>query len=688
MAKEKKSDKFIIDVVPLTRIPLTRNQSFSYLNDKKLAPGTLVSVPLFRRKLEGIVLGSRSDFHRLGNIELKKIDKIIEENFLTEEQMKLAQFISDYYISPLGIVMKGFVPKRQKRIKNYELRIENKKKNIILTAEQQNAVNLISNFKFKISNFLLYGLSGSGKTEVYIHSIIKLKEKEKNLQFLVLVPEQTLTPQAMERYGAYFSPDEMVLLSSNVTKGQYWSNWQKIKSGEAKIIIGTRMAVFAPFKKLGMVVIDEEQDMSYKQWDMNPRYDARTLAEKMGELYQCPVVFGSATPRLESYYKAMNKNIKLVELPELDLKNVDSQLVISNLEKKTSRLPITNNQLRSIELVDMRKEKWQKPKNYSSISKKLQGEIAYALKNKQQAVLFINRQGMSNFSVCENCKTVLRCPRCDRALIKSNKGNYKCVHCAHETSIIPECSKCHGIAFKNVGLGTQKVEKEIKDIFPGAKILRLDSEVAKKKNSQEEIYESFSSGAADILIGTQMISKGWDLPNVSLVGIIDTDNLFSIPDFSAAEKAFDYIFQVSGRTSRPDARFPGVVIIQTFNPENKTIKWAQSRDFESFFKKELEERKILYLPPYGKIIKLVIQDFNYKKAASAANDVFKMICKLSSEIQVSEPQDAYVSKIRGRFKKQITIKIKSKNKAVNNLVKILKSLPNGWIIDVDPISII
>ncbi|MCX6813627.1 MAG: DEAD/DEAH box helicase family protein, partial [Candidatus Azambacteria bacterium] len=289
--------KFILDVAPLTKIPLTREQYFWYLADKNLPPGTLVSAPLFKRKMEGIVIGSKSDFKRSGNIKLKNIETIIEENFLNDRQLKLAKFISEYYISPLGVVLKNFIPKRIKSRKNKNDKgisdssqrpepTVGKRGEIILTPGQKSAVDKISkSYELKAKSYLLFGSSGSGKTEVYIHSILKLKKQNPEFQFLILVPEKTLTPQAVERYGAYFPSGETAVLSSNIPKGQYYSSWQKIRSNEAKIIIGTRMTVFAPFKKLGLIVIDEEQDISYKQWDMNPRYDARIVAEKLAEIH-------------------------------------------------------------------------------------------------------------------------------------------------------------------------------------------------------------------------------------------------------------------------------------------------------------------------------------------------------------------------------------------------------------------
>lgn len=664
----RKPKNHILDIVPLTRISLTRNQSFWYLSNEKIATGSLVSAPLFHRKVEGIVLNSRDDFKRFGGIKLKNIEKIIEEKFLTEKQLELAKFISDYYISPLGIVMKNFVVKRTKERKknNQTSRTDttNPTDCLRLTAEQKEAVNQISK---GFSKFLLFGPSSSGKTEVYIHSILEIRKRDPKAQFLILLPEKTLAPQALERYGKYFKPEEISILNSNISKGQHYSAWHKIKSGEAKIIIGTRMAVFAPFQKLGLIVIDEEQDMSFKQWDMNPRYDARTVAEKLAKLNQCPIVRGSATPSIESYYKTINKEYKLLKLPELNI-----------AEPRQDGDKIQN----SI-IVDMKKERWER--NTSCISKKLKSEIAYALKYEQQVILFVNRQGMSTFSVCESCKNILKCPKCDRALIYENSGTYKCPHCNYKTSPIPQCSKCKGLSFKNVGIGTQKVEKEIENFFPGINILRADSQTIKTAGAQDKIYSDFSQKKASILIGTQMISKGWDLRNVSLIGIIDTDNLFSVPDFGTSEKAYQHILQVSGRTSRFGAKFPGVVIIQTYHPENKMLQMANERNFSDFFEKEIKERKDLELPPFGKLVKLVFQDYSLKKISTETQRVYKILENIPG-IRATEAQESFVPKIRGRFRRQIIVKYKEKISAL--LRKELNKLGPGWIIDVDPISLI
>jgi len=675
MAEEK--TQFILSITPLVRIPLNRDQFFYYLADEKLPAGTLVSIPLFKKTVEGIVIESKNDFSRVGGMTLKKIEKVLEPNFLTKEQLALARYISEYYVISLGVVLKNFVPKRAKS-RNMKPSFASPcakatagkqetsgEKKITLTDEQDEAVKKIT--KKGADKFLLFGPAGSGKTEVYIHSILELKKQNPKNQFLILVPEKTLTPQALERYGAYFPENEIALLSSNLSKGALFSNWQRIKSGEAKIIIGTRMAVFAPFRKLALIVIDEEQDMSFKQWDMNPRYDARAVAEKLSNIFYSKLVRGSATPSVETYFKTQNKNYTLLTLSDsYHPKNSIAQKVRS-----------------TIELVDMKKERW--AKNYSCISKKLRSEISYALKNNLQTILFINRQGMSNFSVCKSCKTVLKCPDCDRALIYGSR-EYKCPHCAFVASAIPNCSKCHGIEFRNIGLGTQKVEKEVRDFFSSARVLRLDSDGSKEKDFQKIAYEKFSRGEIDILIGTQMITKGWDLPKMALVGVIDADNMLTLPDFRVGEKAWQDLVQLSGRVSRPGARFPGRIIIQTYHPENKILTLAAQNNYSAFYDQELPDREILHYPPFGKIAKLVFEDYNQKRVASETERVYNLLASENCAVQISPPADAYVSKIRRRFRRQLILKFPEK--LPQEILIILNALPTGWVIDIDPASII
>ncbi len=681
-------NKFIIDIAPLAPLPIGRKQFFSYLWNEEIPTGALVSVPFFRRNLEGVVIGSHFDFRGFENMRLKKINRVLEKNFLDEKQLELARFVSDYYYSPLGIVLKAFIPKRINARTNNQKFKKAEKKKFVLTKEQASAIKKIAarSLKFRIENFkfLLYGPASSGKTEIYINAILKIRQKNPEAQFLVLLPELTLVPQAVERYSALFKTKEIVLLHSKISKGRFYSAWQKIKSGSAKIIIGSRMAVFAPFQKLGLIVIDEEQDASFKQWEMSPRYDARKTAEKLAKIHKCPIIFGSATPSINSYYRSLEKEIDLIKLPPLKPGAANDKQQLENKNKETlaiHRLPPI-----AVELIDMRKEKWRK--NHSPVSKNLQSEVVRALKNKSQVILFVNRQGFSFFSVCAHCKNVLRCPQCDRALIYNLEGYYKCPRCSHKTDIFPACRQCQGTNFRNIGVGTQQIEKEISKMFAGARLKRIDSETVRKSGEQEKIYLDFSEGKIDILIGTQMITKGWDLPNVSLIGIIDTDSLFNFPDFNAAERTFQHLAQIAGRAARTQSRVAGKVIMQTYHPEHPIIQAAVEMDYHKFYQSEITIRKSLFYPPFGQIIKIIKRDRDKNKVERETEKFYQVLQKNfdSSDIFASYPQDPLVSKVGRNFQKQIIIKIK-KADILKNLSPILRKLGKGWIIDVDPISI-
>jgi primosomal protein N' (replication factor Y) (superfamily II helicase) len=683
------NQKFLIDVIPVARIPLSRQQFFSYVFDRPLPIGTLVLIPLFRRNIEGIVLGSRPEFQHTGGFQLKKITNVIEEAFLTTQQLQLAEKISNYYLTSLGTVLRHFMVKRviARVTNNQSSAISNQEtKNIILTKEQGTAVAVIasSHLELDIRNlkFLLHGPSSSGKTEVYLNSILELRKRNPDQQFLILLPELTLAPQALARYRAYFPEKEIALLHSKISKGQLYQSWQKIKSGQAKIIIGTRLALFAPFQDLGLIVVDEEQDMAFKQWDMNPRYDARKGAQLLSEIFACPLVFGTSTPRIETFQKTQAGEIKLLTLPKLVLP-----------DNKDYHLPPT-----TYHLVDMRKEKWtdyagKKKPNLSLLSLKLQGEISYALSHKLQTVLFVNHQGMSNFSICAGCKAVLRCLKCDRALIYENSGEYKCLHCNYTSGAFATCVACKGLEFKNVGIGTQLVEREVKKLFPAAQVKRLDGTSAKIAKEKEQVFEDFSNRKIDILIGTQMITKGWDNPNVGLVAIIDADSLFTSPDFLTDERAYANIMQVAGRTGRFGATYPGQVLIQTYHPENKIFNFILNQNYADFFQAQTKERQALSYPPFGKIIKLTFKDEAKEKVEKVSRVVFEKLANLISQtdyLSLTEPDRPLVSKIRTKFIQQMILKIKTGDGPKPlpvEVIKFLASLPTGWAIDVDPISI-
>jgi primosomal protein N' (replication factor Y) len=336
----------------------------------------------------------------------------------------------------------------------------------------------------------------------------------------------------------------------------------------------------------------------------------------------------------------------------------------------------------------MRQERWKK--NYSSISHKLKSEIAYALKNKSQIILFINRQGMSSFSICSACKNVLRCPSCERALVYQAEGYYQCLHCSYKTDILANCRKCGGARFQNIGIGTQKIEKDIKNEFPGANIQRIDQNEVKKIFTLEKINQDFTGGKIDILIGTQMAIKGWNLPKVALIGIIDADNLLHWPDFTANEKAFQNIIQAAGRSGRLESQMPGKTLIQTFSPENPVIQFAAKLDYENFFKTEISERENLKYPPFSRLIKIIGRDTDPKRLDKEAEMIYKKIKKQVSgrkDMAISPFIDPLVSKIQGIYRQHCIIKyIDKENRIPLFLERELARLPSKWVIDVDPAS--
>lgn len=662
----------IIDIIPLIRLPLSRQQSFSYLNENSVPFGTLVSIPFFRRNVQGIAIGNRDDFFRFGNIKLKKINKILDESLITEKQMELARFISEYYLCPLGIVLKFFVVKKTKYRGLQPTNHGKKSKEFILTKEQRIAVNNI----LKNKKFLL--ISGKEKMEIYLELIKKTVGAEK--QTILLLPEIPLIYQALDIIKKYFNENLITLFHSQLKGSELYGAYEKIKSGEAKIIIGTRQTIFAPFKNLGMIIIDEEQDVSYKQWDMNPRYNARDVAYKLAEIYEANLLISSIVPSIETYHKLNVPNHKL---------QIPNKSKIPNLKSQ------------NIEIVDLRKEGWSnnsKKKKNVLISKKLESEIRFALKYNKQVFLFVNRRGMSSFSVCDSCKEVLRCPRCERALIYDKSGRYRCLHCAYKTDIFIKCQKCSGTEFRNIGIGNQTVDREIKKMFPQAKTKLVDFESIKNKNDQKNLFEKIRQKEFNIIIGTQTILKEWITSQFGLIGFINADDFINSSEFNSNEKYFQILLQAIEKSRN------GKLIIQTYNTENSIIKSAAENELDVFYQEQLEERKSLKYPPFYGIIKLILRMKNQSLIEKESKNVFekiKEISKNNKDILVFEPFTPLLSKVRDSYRKQVIIKINNIKSArgknfkedetsgniPEDLIKYLKGLGADWVIDIDPINI-
>ena len=445
----------------------------------------------------------------------------------------------------------GYVEIVEKKIERNPLankKIE-KTKNLKLTDEQKNAydkvvLDMIIN---SYEQFLLYGVTGSGKTEVYLQLIGEALKQEKTA--IVLVPEISLTPQMINRFIARFNKDEIAVLHSKLSIGERYDEWNKIKEGKAKIIIGARSAIFAPTENIGIIIIDEEHDSSYKS-EAIPKYDAKEIAKRIAKENNCPLVLGSATPDLITYYKAQQGKVTLLELSK---------------RANNSKLP-------EVEIVDLKMELANG--NRSMLSTKLYGEIEQNLKQHRQTILFLNRRGFSTFIMCRECGYTVKCKNCNISMTYHKTENkLKCHYCGYEENVVTVCPECHSTKIRYFGTGTQKLEQEINKLFPEASTIRMDIDTVTKKNSHEEILNKFKNENIDILIGTQMVVKGHHFPNVTLVGVIAADSSLNIDDYRANERTFQILTQVAGRAGRE--QLDGKVIIQTYNPDNFSIICAQ-----------------------------------------------------------------------------------------------------------------
>lgn len=554
-------------------------------------------------------------------------------------------------------------------------------KNVDLTKEQSEAVDIISEV---IANpdsnpraILIHGVTGSGKTEVYLEAVKECVNRGKRA--IVLVPEIALTPQTIERFAANFK-DEIAVVHSGLSIGERFDQWHKIREGDYKIVIGSRTALFAPQPDLGLIVIDEEHEWTYKQSDMPPRYHARDVAMQLAGITKCAVVLGSASPDIQSFFRATHSRYKFVQL---------NKRYIENIQRNN---PLDYRGLASVEITDMRNEL--REGNTSMFSKKLQIEIENTLDKGNQAILFLNRRGTASFSQCRSCGYVLKCASCDVTMTYHQvKQKLICHYCNKNIKTPVNCSECTSTNFGYYGIGTQSVEDEVNEMFPSARCIRWDSDVSNTLSSHAEILEKFRSKDANILIGTQILAKGHNLPGVTLVGVILADIGLSIPDFRSAERSFQLLCQVSGRAGRGDHE--GKVIIQTYQPDHYSIDAAASQDYQQFFEIESDYRKKFLYPPYSKIIKLSCHNVSNVFAEKEAN---KMFDELKSEqlnwglndVDILGPLPGFPERVRGHYRWQIILRGSNPRLLLDKIY--LRSTqnsygksPKGWIIDVDPV---
>ncbi len=521
----------------------------------------------------------------------------------------------------------------------YRLDYEEQKKNIKkLTSLQEMAVNNILNTEKCVS--LLYGVTGSGKTEVYMELIDKnLKE---GLKSIVLVPEISLTPQLIKRFEETFR-NNIALLHSSLSDGEKYDEYRRIVRGEVDIVIGARSAVFAPLKNLGLIIIDECHSDSYKQ-DSNPRYNAKDVAIKRAEDLGAKVVLGSATPMLEEYARGLKRVIKLV-----------------TLDKR-----VNGKGLPKVELIDMNKEVG-KAKGHFSLP--LIDKINKTIERGEQVILLLNRRGYSSFVTCSNCGEAVKCPNCDITLTYHKSSNIlRCHYCGYAIKYEVTCPKCHERSLKDLGVGTEKIEEEIKSIFPLARVLRMDVDTTSRKGAHKKIVDAFARGEADILLGTQMVAKGLDFPNVTLVGVINADTSLMLPDFRSSEKTFDLLNQVAGRAGRSDKE--GIVVFQTFNSDNYAIKCAKENDYKSFYKEEMKVRKLMKYPPYYYLVSLDISSKDSKQALIEAKKCEKVCHKYLDKTIILGPSPATVFKKQNIYYYQLILKYQYQD----NIYEVLEKL--------------
>lgn len=717
-------------------------KTFSYLipdeMQDKIKIGQAILVPFGRQGLINAFCVGFSDYLP-GDFKVKKINKILDETPLFSiEYLKLLEWVANYYCCDLVTVLNAAIPmkliekaskteqliefvkydgatKRQIQvlelleksgkmplilfekyakttratIKKLEqlgcvklmqeelyrnpldiLRITEREALFELSGDQKKVYEGIKNKIDAPNEILLHGVTASGKTEVYFKLIDDTIKSGKNVLFLA--PEIALASQLTKRLAKKFGTEDVAIWHSSISDGERYDVWQKLYKDEIKILAGARSAVFAPLKNIGLIIIDEEHESAYKQTTPAPRYDARVVAKKLSEFHNCPLLLGSATPDISTYYRAVNSG----NLFEMKKRFNDAKVP-----------PVT--------VINMQDHGRAAYKNVISIP--LQTEIRETLEKGQQVILLINRRGFSTFTQCQACGHVIECPNCAIPMIWHSKDQMlKCHYCNHTEYFPDVCPECGSDAFKNSGTGTQKIEQYIKDIFPENNVERIDSDILVRKGEHIRLLEKFQHGDIDILVGTQMIAKGLDNPNVTLVGVISADASFNLPDFRASERGFQLLTQVAGRAGRGE--FAGKVLFQTYNPDFYALESAKSQNYGEFYATEIVAREEFDYPPFSQIVRLILSAQNNFRAEKSAQEIALRLCTMiekfgiSERIEVLGPSPCVIERLNGQYRFQILIKNKMSAKGhkfiSSFLNKIIMPKDIKLAIDVDPLDIL
>lgn len=578
-------------------------------------------------------------------------EKII--NLCMEKEFVLRKELVDISLSSLNTLIKKNIL-LEKKLEHYRLsyneKIEAKKE---LTNDQKLVVDeVLANTGY--FPYLLFGVTGSGKTEVYMELIEDSLNKGKTS--IVLVPEISLTPQMVLRFQKRFG-DNIAAIHSALSDGEKYDEWRRIVSGDAKIVIGARSAIFAPLNNIGMIIIDEEHSDSYKQDDSNPRYNAKDIALLRGKYHNCPVIMGSATPSLEVFARAKKGVFKLLELPNR----------------------INGKSLPKINIIDMN-EMISKTKGH--FSPVLLEAINDRLLKNEQIILLLNRRGYSSFVTCKNCGYTFKCPNCDITLTyhKSSR-TLRCHYCGYGTKVYDTCPECHEKSINDLGVGTEKIEEELNKLFPESKILRMDFDTTSRKGMHEKMIKDFKNHEYDILLGTQIVSKGLDFDNVTLVGVINADTSLNIPDFRSSETTFSLLAQVAGRAGRSDKE--GEVVIQTFNPEHYAIQYTKRYDYLGFYNKEMSIRRELKYPPYYYICYVKISGKDNKYIYEESLKITKLFHNKLISMIILGPSPCTIFKLNNIYRYGIILKYKSDEGLREVLNKVIEHYKDNRNIKID-----
>lgn len=547
----------------------------------------------------------------------------------------------------------GLIKSEEEIVFRYNTREYNKDVQKNLTVEQSMAIKEIEESEENL--ILLKGVTGSGKTEVYMRIVEKTLEEGKSA--IVLVPEIALTPQMIERFKGRFGSN-VALFHSKLSDGERFDEWYRVKEGKASLIIGARSAIFLPAKNLGLIIIDEEHENTYKS-DQNPKYQTKEVAEYIAKLKGCKVILGSATPTIESYYRAISGEMKLVELNHR----------------------VDNKPMPKMMLVDMREEL--RSGNKSLFSRRLYASMKEKLEKGEQIILFLNRRGFSTFVSCRSCGYVFHCEDCDISMTYHKNGFLVCHYCGKTKKQPNLCPKCGSKYVKFFGAGTERVEEEVRRYFKNARILRMDVDTTRAKDSHEKIYNAFKAREAEILIGTQMVSKGLDFPNVTLVGILAADMSLNLPDYRAAERSFQIITQVAGRAGRGDKE--GEVIVQTYTPEHYSLQYAKKYDYENFYEKEFTIRAMMGYPPFGRILLINGSGKNedeLRKQMIYLGEKVKEKAEEFGGLEVLGPTPCIIYRIKENYRWQIIIKGEFSSKFSKSIKDILYDKANNVYNDI------